>query len=58
MDAFTAGILQRIQNTEADLDRARESGDEFLVEVEQSELEDLQRLASEHGVEVGAPTGA
>ncbi|GCD34315.1 MULTISPECIES: hypothetical protein [Streptomyces] len=54
MDAFTAGILQRIRNTEADLDRARESGDDFLVEVEQAELEDLQRLASEHGVQVTA----
>ncbi|MEU2791556.1 hypothetical protein [Streptomyces sp. NPDC007100] len=54
MDAFTAGILQRIRSTEADLDRARESGDDFLVEVEQAELEDLQRLASEHGVQVTA----
>ncbi|MFH8348305.1 hypothetical protein [Streptomyces sp. NPDC018045] len=54
MDAFTAGILQRIRNTEADLDRARESGDDFLVEVEQAELEDLQRLAAEHGVQVTA----
>ncbi|MCB5906464.1 hypothetical protein [Streptomyces pinistramenti] len=54
MDAFTAGILQRIRNTEADLDRARAAGDEFLAEVEQAELEDLQRLATEHGVEVSA----
>ncbi|GAA3182257.1 MULTISPECIES: hypothetical protein [Streptomyces] len=54
MDAFTAGILQRIRNTEAVLDRARASGDDYLVDVEQAELEDLQRLASEYGVEVGA----
>ena len=54
MDAFTAGILQRIQNTESDLSRARESGDDFLVDVEQSELEDLRRIAAEHGVEIGA----
>jgi hypothetical protein len=54
MDAFTAGLLQRIESTESDLNRARESGDEFLVDVEQSELEDLHRLAAEHGVEVGA----
>ena len=51
MDAFTAGILQRIQNAEQDLHRALESGDEFLAEVEQSELEDLRRLAAEHGVD-------
>ncbi|MEV6105082.1 hypothetical protein AB0M28_10250 [Streptomyces sp. NPDC051940] len=54
MDAFTAGILQRIRSTETDIDRARESGDDFLVEVETAELEDLRRLAADHGVEVGA----
>ena len=53
MDAFTAGLLQRIKTTESDLSRARDEGDEFLVEVEQGELEDLRRLAAEHGVEVG-----
>ncbi|GAA4867194.1 hypothetical protein [Kitasatospora terrestris] len=51
MDAFTDGILQRIKNAEQDLHRALESGDEFLAEVEQSELEDLQRLAAEYGVD-------
>ncbi|MEV7682573.1 hypothetical protein AB0O64_29085 [Streptomyces sp. NPDC088341] len=54
MDAFTAGLLQRIKATETDLNRARETGDDFLVDVEQEELEDLRRLAAEHGVEVGA----
>ncbi|MGM0351952.1 hypothetical protein [Streptomyces sp. ECR3] len=52
MDAFTAGLLQRIRTTESDLTRARETGDDFLVEVEESELDDLRRLAAEHGVEV------
>lgn len=56
MDAFTAGLLQRIQTTEFDLTRARESGDDFLVDVEEAELEDLRRLAAEHGVELGAAT--
>ncbi|GBP98699.1 MULTISPECIES: hypothetical protein [Streptomyces] len=54
MDAFTAGLLQRIKTTETDLTRAREDGDDFLAEVEQAELEDLHRLAAEHGVKVGA----
>ncbi|MFE6774624.1 hypothetical protein [Streptomyces sp. NPDC057702] len=54
MDAFTAGLLQRIEATETDLTRARETGDDFLVEVEQAELDDLRRLAAEHGVQVGA----
>ncbi|WFB07010.1 hypothetical protein LRS74_08055 [Streptomyces sp. LX-29] len=56
MDAFTAGILQRIETTKNDLHRAREAGDDFLAEVELAELEDLRRLAAEHGVEVGAVT--
>ncbi|MEU2155940.1 MULTISPECIES: hypothetical protein [unclassified Streptomyces] len=54
MDAFTTGLLHRIRTTETDLTRARETGDEFLAEVEQAELDDLHRLAAEHGVEVGA----
>ncbi|MEU2672143.1 hypothetical protein ABZ622_25410 [Streptomyces sp. NPDC007164] len=53
MDAFTAGLLQRIKTTEYDLTRARETGDDFLADVEQSELDDLHRLAAEHGVEIG-----
>ncbi|GAB3109476.1 hypothetical protein GCM10027160_08600 [Streptomyces calidiresistens] len=52
MDAFTAGILQRIENTETQLERAREAGDVFSADLEQAELEDLLRLASEHGVRV------
>lgn len=54
MDAFTAGLLHRIRTTESDLAQARQSGDDFLAEVEQAELEDLHRLAAEHGVAVGA----
>ncbi|WP_320782419.1 hypothetical protein [Streptomyces sp. CRN 30] len=54
MDAFTTGLLQRIKTTESDLSRARDEGDDFLVEVELGELDDLRRLAAEHGVEVAA----
>jgi hypothetical protein len=52
MDAFTTGIMQRIRSTESDLYRARESGDDFLAEVEQAELDDLRRIAAEHGVDL------
>jgi hypothetical protein len=52
MDAFTAGILQRIRAAESDLRAALESGDDFLAEIEQSELDDLHRLAAEHGIQV------
>ncbi|MET9885929.1 hypothetical protein ABZZ20_22875 [Streptomyces sp. NPDC006430] len=58
MDAFTAGLLQRIRATQSDLKQARETGDDFLVEVEQAELEDLQRLAAEHGVPVSVSVPA
>ncbi|WP_327370303.1 hypothetical protein [Streptomyces sp. NBC_01217] len=54
MDAFTAGLLQRIKTTESDLTKALETGDDFLADVEQGELDDLHRLAAEHGVEIGA----
>ncbi|WP_202512533.1 hypothetical protein [Streptomyces sp. SID3343] len=52
MDEFTAGVLRRIRETEQSLKQACDTGDDFLVEVEQSELDDLLRLASEHGVRV------
>ncbi|WLQ36725.1 hypothetical protein P8A18_26310 [Streptomyces castrisilvae] len=58
MDAFTAGLLQRIRTTESDLTKARETGDDFLADVEQSELDDLHRLAAEHGVQISAATNA
>ncbi|MFF8386172.1 hypothetical protein [Streptomyces kanasensis] len=56
MDAFTAGLLQRIRATQSDLTRARETGDDFLADVEQAELDDLRRLAEEHGVKVSLLT--
>ncbi|MET9696967.1 hypothetical protein ABZY31_08580 [Streptomyces sp. NPDC006529] len=58
MDAFTAGLLQRIRNTQTDLMQARAAGDDFLADVEQAELEDLQRLAAEHGVQVQVSASA
>ncbi|NEA40641.1 hypothetical protein [Streptomyces sp. SID11385] len=58
MDAFTAALLQRIRNTKSDLDRARRSGDDFLVDVEESDLDDLRRLATEHGVDFDAVQAA
>jgi hypothetical protein len=52
MDEFTAGVLRRIRETEKALKNAFDSGDDFLVEVEQSELDDLRRLAREHDIQV------
>ncbi|WP_431037348.1 hypothetical protein ACQYWQ_23890 [Streptomyces sp. P6-2-1] len=58
MDAFTAALLQRIRNTKSDLDQARRSGDDFLVDVDESDLDDLRRLAAEHGVDFDAVQAA
>jgi len=52
MDEFTANALLRIRETEQALKQAFDTGDDFLVEVEQAELDDLLRVASEHGVRV------
>lgn len=52
MSEFSIGIQQRIRDTEAALRRAAEAGDDFMVEVEQADLDDLIRLATEHGVSV------
>lgn len=52
MDEFTANALLRIRETEQALKQAFDTGDDFLVEVEQAELDDLLRMASEHGVRV------
>ncbi|WP_436777195.1 hypothetical protein [Yinghuangia sp. YIM S09857] len=52
MDEFTADVLRRIRETEQALKLASDSGDDFLVEVQQEELQDLVRMASDHGVQV------
>ncbi|MFD3511667.1 hypothetical protein [Streptomyces sp. NPDC058657] len=54
MDAFTTSLLHRIKDAQSDLSRAREAGDDFLVDVEQEELNDLHRIAAEHGVRIDA----
>ncbi|MEU8135019.1 hypothetical protein [Streptodolium elevatio] len=52
MDEFTADVLRRIRETEQALKLASDTGDDFLVEVQQEELQDLVRMASDHGVQV------
>jgi ribosome-binding protein aMBF1 (putative translation factor) len=51
MGEFAAGLRQRIRETRTALRRAMESQDSYAVQIEQSELEDLLRIATEHGVE-------
>jgi hypothetical protein len=58
MGEFVASIQERIRDEEAALRRATEGGDDYLVEVHTGELEDLRRLASEHGIASAAEPAA
>lgn len=57
MGEFVAGLRQRIHDTQVSLRQAQESQDSYAVQIEESELEDLLRIAAEHGVDAaGRPT--
>jgi hypothetical protein len=49
---FHHELNSRIAETQDDLARASDAGDEYLVGVRLGELESLARVAAEHGVEV------
>lgn len=50
MTQFRNEISSRIAEARRSLERAREDGDDYLVDVRLGELEGLARLAAEHGV--------
>lgn len=52
MSQFHHEITSRVAETQAELARAREARDEYLVGVRLGELESLARVAAEHGVEI------
>ena len=52
MSQFRHELSNRISETQDNLARAREDGDEYLVGVRLGELESLARVAAEHGVQV------
>jgi hypothetical protein len=52
MTEFHAEIRHRAAHTVQSLNDARESGDDYLVDVKEAELENLARLASEHGLRI------
>jgi hypothetical protein len=54
MGEFAAGLRQRIRDTQAALRRALDNQDPYDVQIEQSELDDLLRIAQEHGVDTPA----
>ncbi|MBG0832486.1 hypothetical protein HS041_32800 [Planomonospora sp. ID67723] len=61
MGEFTAELLARIDEVEAELRLMRQADDDHAVEVLSGRLENLLRIAARHGVEVpqaeGAPVG-
>ncbi|RZS82971.1 hypothetical protein EV189_3369 [Motilibacter rhizosphaerae] len=52
MGEFVSGLRERATGTAQSLAAARDTGDDYAVEVHTAELLDLTRLASEHGVDL------
>jgi len=52
MTEFHAEMRDRAVTAVQSLKKARESGDDYLVEVREAELENLARLATEHGLRI------
>lgn len=55
MGELAAMIEQRIAEASESLRTARAEGDAFLVDARESEIDDLRRIATEHGID---PDGA
>jgi hypothetical protein len=52
MTEFHSEITHRAVRAIASLHDAQETGDDYLVEIRQAELQGLARLASEHGLRI------
>jgi hypothetical protein len=52
MTEFHAEIRDRAAQAVQSLKHAQASGDDYLVEVREAELENLARLATEHGLRI------
>ena len=52
MTEFHAEMRDRAVTAVQSLKQAQDSGDDFLVEVREAELENLARLATEHGLRI------
>jgi hypothetical protein len=55
VDEFAGTLLQRIRRAMGDSVEAAAAHDWFGEEVALTELEDLRRLAAEHGLQVAVP---
>jgi hypothetical protein len=54
MGELAAMIEQRIAEASESLRTARAEGDAFLVDAREAEIDDLRRIANEHGIRPGA----
>lgn len=52
MTELSAQIRARVAEARSSLIAARQSGDDYLVGVHEAELENLSRVASEHGLTI------
>lgn len=50
MGEFTITIERRLDQAYQDLKKARCTGDDYLADTLSAEIDDLRRLADEHGV--------
>ncbi|GGO01676.1 hypothetical protein GCM10010116_03110 [Microbispora rosea subsp. aerata] len=50
MDEFTAELRARLTEAREELRRARENGDEHGVQIASGRLDNLNRLAADHGI--------
>ena len=52
MTEFHTEITERATRAAQSLETAKESGDDYLASVREAELENLARLATEHGLRI------
>jgi hypothetical protein len=49
---LTTTIHERLSDAYDSLRTARDTGDDFLVEAQRAEIDDLRRIAANHGIDV------
>ena len=57
MGGFVDAVLERVREARDTLEAALEAEDAYGAAVAQEELDDALRLASDHGIDVGAEEG-
>ncbi|REE95339.1 hypothetical protein [Thermomonospora umbrina] len=57
MGELSRTIEQRLSDAYASLRLARADGDAYLVDIRQSEIEELRRIAANHDIGVPTPDG-